>query len=76
MNKSSTPDPAAGGQRVQAPDAVNGDEPAIGNRGAQSLKDGMKKAADSDAAVPDSDSENTLKRRAVHGTPRENDAGA
>ena len=76
MKKSSTPDPAAGGQRVQAPDAVTGEEPAIGNRGAQSLKDGMKKAADSDAAVPDSDSEDTLMRRAVHGTPRENDAGA
>ena len=76
MSKSSTPDPAAGGQRVQAPDAVNGDEPAIGNRGAQSLKDGMKKAAGRDAAAPDADSEDTLKRRAARGTPRENDAGA
>jgi hypothetical protein len=36
----------------------------------------MKKAAGRDAAAPDADSEDTLKRRAARGTPRENDAGA
>ncbi|QGW82112.1 hypothetical protein GOQ09_11170 [Variovorax paradoxus] len=76
MNKSPAPTPAPGGQRVQAPDAVNGEEPAIGNGDAQSLKRGMKKAAERDAAAPTADSEDTLKRRAARDTPRENDAGA
>ncbi|MGF6347571.1 hypothetical protein [Variovorax sp. W2I14] len=71
------PDPASGGQRVQAPDAVNGEEPAIGgSAGTQDLERGMKKAADRDAASPDADSQDTQKRRAARGTPRENDAGA
>jgi len=70
------PDPASGGQRVQAPDAVNGEEPAIGSTGPQDLQRGMKKAADRGAASPDADSKDTHKRRAARGTPRENDAGA
>ncbi|MEJ1127327.1 hypothetical protein V9L20_07105 [Variovorax sp. CCNWLW225] len=80
MNKSPAPpspvDPASGGQRVQAPDAVNGEEPAISTGDAQSLKRGMKKATDRDAAAPAADSEDTLKRRSARDTPRENDAGA
>jgi len=76
MKKSPIPDPASGGQRVKAPDAVNGEEPAIANRDVQSLERDMKKAADCDAAAPEADSQDTMKRRAARGTPRENDAGA
>jgi hypothetical protein len=68
--------PESGGQRVQAPDAVNGEEPAIATGDAQSLKRGMKEAAERNAAAPAADSEDTLKRRAARDTPRENDAGA
>jgi hypothetical protein len=70
-----TPDPSSGGQRVQAPDAVNGEEPAIGAADPQRLKSGMKKAAGRDAAAPDADSRDRLKRSAARDTPRENDAG-
>jgi hypothetical protein len=76
MKNSPAPSPASGGQRVQSPDAVNGEEPAIGNGDAQGLKRGMKKAAERDAAAPAADSQDTLKRRAARDTPRENDAGA
>jgi len=76
MNRSPVPNPASGGQRVQAPDAVNGEEPAIGAGDAQNLKRGMQKAAERDAAAPSADSADTLKRRAARDTPRENDAGA
>lgn len=66
---------AAGGQRVEAPDAVNGEEPAIGEADAQQLKRDMKKATEHDAASPEADSKDSLKRSAARGTPRENDAG-
>ncbi len=60
---------------MQAPDAVNGEEPAISTGDAQSLKRGMKKAVDRHAAAPAADSEDTLKRRDARDMPR-NDAGA
>jgi hypothetical protein len=74
--ETTTPDPASGGQRVKAPDAVNGEEPAIGGADPERLKRGMKKAAERDTAAPDADSQDRLKRNAARDTPRENDAGA
>jgi hypothetical protein len=79
MNKPShtlNSDRTEGGQRVQAPDAVNGEEPAIGAADPQRLERAMKKAARRGAVAPDADGYDALKRRAARGTPHENDPGA
>ncbi|WPG40181.1 hypothetical protein [Variovorax sp. EBFNA2] len=78
MKPTDTPptDPARGGQRVQPPDAVNGEEPAVAPRDAQGLRRAMRDATGRDAPSPEADSPDALKRRAARGTPRENDAGA